>query len=310
MHHQVTGRQRQRVDGVAPLGCQPLALHGGDPAAGQIRLGDHHQVRAGDDDAVVQRSLEHPDDAGPGRRAGFQHGGRGVAFGQPFHHPVCGPGAGRDDGGVAAGADVGAQHREDAVDVVLMAARRRRRPHVQLHRRLVGQLAQRPPRVPAPDRRRPHLVQLGEARSAQLLDVDRRLILQDPQRRDRPGGLQELAAGLDQVGGPGADLLRVAQQHRGALGQLIGEQHLLAGPQHRQQRLHAVDRDAVGDLGQHVADAAGDGRLARRVLGGQLRGAGRTSSVSSSSRQGTAITVSTAISGWNAGRRPRTSASR
>lgn len=78
VHHQVTGRQRQRVDDVAPLGRQPLALGGADPAAGQIGLGDDDQVGAGNDDAVTQRALEHPDDSRLGRLAGIEHP-RGVS---------------------------------------------------------------------------------------------------------------------------------------------------------------------------------------------------------------------------------------
>ena len=118
--------------------------------------------------------LSTPTTPGLGAAPGFQHGGGGVGLGQPLHHAMGGPGAGCDDRGVPAGADVRAQHREDAVDVVLMPARRRRRPDVQLHRRLVGQLAQGPPRMTGPGRRGLHVVQFGEARSAQLLDVDGR----------------------------------------------------------------------------------------------------------------------------------------
>ncbi len=107
VHHQVTGRQRQRVDDVAPLGRQPLALGGADPAAGQIGLGDDDQVGAGNDDAVTQRALEHPDDSRLGRLAGIEHPRGGVGLGQPFHHAVCGSGARRDQRGVPAGRDVG-----------------------------------------------------------------------------------------------------------------------------------------------------------------------------------------------------------
>ena len=262
VHHQVAGRQRQRVDGVAPLGRQPLAVDGGGPAAGQIGFGDDDQVGAGYHNAAVQRTLEHPDNTLIGSGARVQHGGRGVGLGQPLHHTMCGPGPRRDHHGVPAGRDMGAQHRKDAVDVVLMPARRRRGPDVQLHRRFVGQLAQRPPRMTGAGRRGPHLVQFGEPRPAQLFDVDGRVL--GAHCGHRPRRLQEFAAGLDQVGGPGAHLFRVAQQHRRALGQLIGQQRVIVGPKHRQQRLHAVDRDALGQLGQHVGEAAGDGVLGAR----------------------------------------------
>ncbi len=111
-----------------------------------------------------------------------------------------------------------------------------------------------------------HLVEFAEARSAELLDVDGRIAAD---RRHRPRRVEKFAAGLDQVGRAGADLLRVADQHRGAVGQLIGQQRHAVGPQHRQQGLHAVDRDAFGELGQHVADATGDTVFGRGLLSGQ-----------------------------------------
>src|SRR5277367_1519533 len=86
-----------------------------------------------------------------------------------------GPGSGRDDSGGPAGRYVRAQHREDLVDVALMAAGRRRGTHVQLNRRLVGELGQRPPRVTGLARRDLRLVEFAEARSTELLDVDGRI---------------------------------------------------------------------------------------------------------------------------------------
>ena len=112
-----------------------------------------------------------------------------------------------------------------------------------------------------------HLLEFAESRSAELLDVDRRITAD---RGHRPRRVEEFAAGFDQVERAGADLLRVADQHRCAVGQLIGQQRHVLGPQHRQQRLHAVDRNALGELGQHLADAAGD--LGRRLVAGQLGG--------------------------------------
>ena len=47
---------------------------------------------------------------------------------------------------------------------------------------------------------------------------------------------------------------------------MIGQQRELGGPQHGQQRLHAVDGDAVGQLGQHLADRLADAVVVVRVL--------------------------------------------
>ena len=149
----------------------------------RLAPGNHH--------AVVQRALEHADDPGLGRRSRLQHRCRGVGFGQLLDDPMRGSGPGRDDGGVPAGRHVRAQHREDFVDIALVAAGRRRRPDVQFDRRFVGQLAQRPPRVPGLARGGTHLVEFAEARSAELLDVDGRIAAhaatdQDASRNSRP----------------------------------------------------------------------------------------------------------------------------
>ena len=123
--------------------------------------------------------------------------------------------------------------------------------------------------MPALAGRGPRVVELDEPRRAKRLDVDRHVTAD---RGRRPGGLQELAAGLDQVGGAGADLLRIADQQRRARRQVVGQRRQLGGAQQRQQRLHAVDRDALGQLGQHVGHAARHAVLLHRVLGGQLGG--------------------------------------
>ena len=82
-------------------------------------------------------------------------------------------------------------------------------------------LAQRPPRVAALAGRGACVVEFDEPRGTQRLEVDRRVAAHGGRR---PGRLQELAAGLDQVGRPGADLLRIADQQRRARGQLVRQQ--------------------------------------------------------------------------------------
>ena len=116
VHHQIARGQRERVDDVAALGGQPFALGRGDPVAGQVGLGDDDEVGAGQHHAVVQRTLEHPDDAGLGLGARLQHRRGRVGFGQLLDDAVRGAGARRDDGGRSTGGDVRAQHREDLVD--------------------------------------------------------------------------------------------------------------------------------------------------------------------------------------------------
>ena len=124
--------------------------------------------------------------------------------------------------------------------------------------------------MPALLGRGPSVVQVDEPRRAKRLDVDRHVTAD---RGRRPGGFQELAACLDQVGSAGADLLRIADQQRGACGQVIGQRRQLGGAQQRQQRLHAVHRDALSQFDQHVGHAARHAVLLHRVLCGQLGGA-------------------------------------
>ena len=146
---------------------------------------------------------------------------------------------------------------------------------------------QRPPRQPAGERRLPDLGQRLIRRRAQ---VDRRLPAAGGRR---PGRVQELLARLDQVDGPTPDQLGIADQHDGVGGQHV-DQQLHPVDQRRRQRLHAVDRVALGDLVEHL-DQLG-------MLLGQGGGPRRTSSVSSSSRQGEAM-ISASVSSldrWSA----------
>ena len=183
VHHQVAGGQGQRVDDVAALGGQPLALGGRGPVARQIGLGDHHEVGPGDHDTVVQRPLEHPDHAVFQSDARFQKSCRSIGFSELLDDPLRGACARGDDRRVAARRDVCAQHREDVVDVGLLTARGRRRPDVDLDRRLVAQLAQRPPRVIAIAGRGAGVVEFDEPRGTHRLEIDRHVAAH---RRRRP----------------------------------------------------------------------------------------------------------------------------
>ena len=87
-----------------------------------------------------------------------------------------------------------------------------------------------------------------------------------PHGRRGPARLQKLLGGTDQVVRPGADALRVAQQDVGVGRHAVDQQlqRVAAGEQRRRQRLHALDRDALGQLVQDLGQ--------RRVLHGQRRG--------------------------------------
>ena len=145
------------------------------------------------------------------------------------------------------------------------------------------------------------VVEVDETRRAERLDVDRRVAAD---RGRRPRRLQELPAGLDQVGRAGADLLRIADQHRGARGQVVGQQRQLgraaaaaAAPPCRRPGCPRTAWPACrARCPATLLSCAG-------CSAASLAARSRTSSVSSSSRHGTAITASTAISGmdrWSA----------
>ena len=108
----------------------------------RLAPGHHH--------AVVQRALEHPDHAGVRRRTRLQHGCGRVGFGELLDDAVRGAGAGRDDRRrTRRSRRARAASRRSRRCSCLRPAGRRRRPDVEFDRRLVGQLAQRPPRMAA-----------------------------------------------------------------------------------------------------------------------------------------------------------------
>ena len=215
----------------------------------------------------MQRPLEHIDQSGAQRRTGLQHRGGSIAFTELLDHPVCGSDTRGDDGGPATGEHMGAQHRENLVGPTLLAPGRRRGAHPEIHRAGLAELADRPPMMAAGAGQLPHLVETAESRAAECLDVDRGVAAN---RGHRPGGFEELLSGLDQVGGAGADFLRIAHQQWRAGRQVIDEQAEPLGVQDRSQRLHAVDRDSFGEFGQHVTDPAGDVFIIGRGIGRQF----------------------------------------
>ena len=80
----------------------------------------------------------------------------------------------------------------------------------------------------------------------------------------------------------GADPLRVGEQHPRPDGQQVGEQLQLAADQRRDQRLHALGRDALGEVSSSSRSGAAVGS---RCSAGQRRGPLPHRPVSSSSRQ-------------------------
>ena len=272
VHHQITGGQCEWVHGIAAFGRQPSPLGAGGPVPGEVGLGDHHQLGAGHNDSPVQRALEHVDHARPQRRTGVEHHGGSIAFTELLDQSVRGPDTRGHHRSSPTGQHVGAQHGENLVGAALLAPSRRRGAHPEIDRAGLAELADRPPSMAAGPGQFPYLVEGAKSRAAQCLDIDR-CVAAD--RGHRPGGFEELLSGLDQVGGAGADLLRVAYQQRRAGRQVVDEQAEPLGVQHRGQRLHTVDRDSFGEFGQHVTDPADDVLIIGRGVGRQC-GCART----------------------------------
>ena len=85
-------------------------------------------------------------------------------------------------------------------------------------------------------------------RSEHLLEVDRHRVARG---RIGPTGLQELLARGHQIMGAGADPLRV-EQHDGRVARDDVEEGLHAVEQGGSQGFHALDRDALADLAEHL----------------------------------------------------------
>ena len=171
-----------------------------------------------------------------------------------------------------AGDDVGAQHREDLVDVVLLAARRRRRPDVELER------------VAAPASSWLS-VHHGCPPSRAAVRASSNSMNPDAPSASMSIGASPPTAAVDHDASRNSRpvLIRSAARVRTFSGSQIStgvpagrwsdSVREVGGTQQRQQRLHAVDGDALGQLGQHVGHAARHAVLQHRVLGGQLGGA-------------------------------------
>ncbi|GAA2807555.1 hypothetical protein GCM10020219_094240 [Nonomuraea dietziae] len=106
------------------------------------------------------------------------------------------------------------------------------------------------------------------------VEVDRRLA---PRRRVDPRRLEELLAGPDQLLRPAPDALGVADEHRRVPRQVVDQQVHLAR-QHGRERLHALDRHALGQLVEHLGQRGVLVRQRGRLLphvGGQQQLAAR-----------------------------------
>ena len=254
--------------GPAP-GGHPHILAGG-ALPGQVRLGEHGQPDGLPHEAVAEQPGADARHAGLRRDVEIAQAGAeplaaehlGEPLGRPVplgdqHHP---PPAGQPLAHVRDGArripPVAGQRR--GFDTERNAPRRcLRLPGVALERPRAVERGARPPADAQFPGGGPHVGQRLERGRTQ---VNRRLAAVG---RAHPGGLEEFLAGGDQVGGAGPDPLGVTGQHQAARRHVVQEQ-LHRVRQHRRERLHAVHRDALGQLAEDVGQPG--------VLRGEARG--------------------------------------
>ena len=250
---------------------------------GEVGLGHDGEPLLGVDEAPTERAGRHVDEAGRDllarrvERRGdvvlaedlVDAASQAVAVGDDDDAPAVGdpaPQLGHGRLGVAPeGLDVGGREVDPLDEVVIRRVRELRQLGV------AGERRQRPPRqVGGPG----VLAQLGQGperrRPQHALEVDRDGTAGG---RAHPAGLEELGTRRDEVVCPGADALGVDEDDERASRQQVEHRLHTAGvlQQDRHQRLHALDGDALGQLGQHVPDP---GQLAGELPGPLADGVG------------------------------------
>ncbi len=224
VHHEVAGLERQRIDCVAPPRRHPAHVLGGRsaPAAGEVRLGEHHQRDCGGGEAVFEATANHRDHAGTrlcSQAVLGQPRGQ-FRFAQLLHRALRGARTGHHQHGRSVGGDMRPQVGEGALDLAAVGIHLLEDEPDDLVVVLVflaGQLGQRPPRQPG---RAGVLGDRGQTAVRRRAQVDRRFAAVGG---DHPGRLQEFLAGAHQVGGAGVDLLRIREQHVRARRNQVGQ---------------------------------------------------------------------------------------
>ena len=262
------------VDGVAAaLAAQGARVGGrGGAVAGDVGLGEEHEAAAG-------RHALREAAAGDGDQAGLRRGGQlldelggHLRVVQLLDGALRGAGTGDDQRGRAARGDVPAQVGQRPVGVApvrLDLVHRRREDPVVFLVAARHQRAQRDDRVPGRRGVAEHVVEAAVGAGAH---VDRG-VAADP--RGEPARLEELLTRADEVRRARADALGIGEQHRRAGRQQVREQLELGPDQRRDQRLHALGGDALGQVLQQLAQrrvvlvGAGEHRGPAPHLGGE-----------------------------------------
>ena len=294
VHDVVTGGELERVDAATPAAGHPPPLPRSGMLADQVGLGEHGQPHGLPGEPVRDQRRRHARHSRlrRGRQVTepraealtAEHLGqalrRAMALGDQHHPPALAqpaPDVGQCPAGVAAvgGGGGRAEAHRRAIGTVRITVQilAIRSPVVGLARSAIpgaGDGGQRtragvggverrngPPGQPQVVRGGAHL---GDRLERGRPEVHRCLAAR---RRVHPGRLEELLAGADQVGGPRADPLGVAGEHRPAGGHVVEQQFHPRG-EHRGERLHALDGDAVGQLAEHVGEPG--------VIGGEVLG--------------------------------------
>ena len=271
MHDDVAGLQLQRIDDVAPTRRELLhdAAVGADRAAVELRFGEHGELRLGQLEAALELPEHGDGDPGLGRLVEAVGGAGGdAAVGEHVPRTIDEAGARRCHDHAPALRHESSDVRGRTVDVAL---ERRHRPgrhadDVALAETLVGGIrlagvepAERPPHAAALAGRG---LQLGQGEEVAGVEVDGRV---GARGRGAPRRLEELAVRLAERHGAGDGPLGIDERHSSAARQVVDERHERIGDR-GQQRLHALDRDALAHLLEHRAEAREPAVEARRAL--------------------------------------------
>ena len=243
----VAGGQLERVDLLLAARRHRPHVAGRGLLAGQVLAGEDREPGRRVDEAVVEGTARHGDDA----RAGLEHlgvdqGGRDVVVGEHLDHPLGRAVAGVEDDDAVVGGQPAADVGDGPLEVAAVGLGDLGRQQPGLDATVAGLAldAERADAPPGTTAGEGVLADVGELAVRRGAEVDRRLTTRG---RRRPAGAEELLAGRDQVVRAGADPLGVEHDHVGVRGHQVDEQlHLV--DEHRGQGLHALHRDAGGDL--------------------------------------------------------------
>ena len=281
MHHKIALLERQRVHLIAALGRPPLGVRNiADAVTGQVRFRHHDErqclgvfelAHLGKDQARMAEGLIQGDLARAGFPAGGGHLGANALLGKTLHHALDSTLGRRDKCRTPASVCMRQQLGHHGIDLFDITARGG--PRLKLERQgfllWPGQHAWW---GKCPQR----LTGLANGDLQRLKGAVARSLSIEPFRGQGsirthggslPAGSEEFRVGLFQIFHAAPDLFRRHHHHVRGGGKELGEGDQWGIGKHGQNRLHALSRNMLADLGQKLHQ--------RRVSGMRRRQCGR-----------------------------------